>query len=136
MSRPLSVGVLLSALWTEHQALRNIDHFAAKTLTIYFWNLITAGYIEHSIDKSVVLWSIHDHISSLAAEGTQKSPGSKGVGANGKPDRPIARLSKLEGFSKGMRILLKTSSLTQQEILRKHLLEELEQTFSPSLFQF
>ncbi|KAL3639766.1 WD-40 repeat-containing protein msi4 [Castilleja foliolosa] len=38
-------------------------------------------------DKSVVLWSIHDHISSLAADqGTHKSPGSKGVGANGKPE--------------------------------------------------
>ncbi|KAL6563294.1 WD-40 repeat-containing protein msi4 [Orobanche hederae] len=36
-------------------------------------------------DKSVVLWSIHDHISSLAAEGAQKSSGSKGVAANGKP---------------------------------------------------
>ncbi|GER52384.1 transducin family protein / WD-40 repeat family protein [Striga asiatica] len=38
-------------------------------------------------DKSVVLWSIQDHISSLAAEkGTQKSPGSKSVGSNGKPE--------------------------------------------------
>ncbi|KAK6128021.1 hypothetical protein DH2020_038224 [Rehmannia glutinosa] len=38
-------------------------------------------------DKSVVLWSIHDHISSLAADqGAQKSPGSKGVAANGKPE--------------------------------------------------
>lgn len=37
-------------------------------------------------DKSVVLWSIHDHISSLAADqGAQKSPGSKGNAANGKP---------------------------------------------------
>ncbi|KAL6491729.1 WD-40 repeat-containing protein msi4 [Orobanche gracilis] len=35
-------------------------------------------------DKSVVLWSIHDHISSLSVEGAQKSSGSKGVAANGK----------------------------------------------------
>ncbi|XP_073295856.1 WD-40 repeat-containing protein MSI4-like [Primulina huaijiensis] len=36
-------------------------------------------------DKSVVLWSIHDHISSLAADqGAQKSPGSKGSAVNGK----------------------------------------------------
>lgn len=27
-------------------------------------------------DKSVVLWSIHDHISTLAAEAATKSPGS------------------------------------------------------------
>ncbi|KAK4413798.1 WD-40 repeat-containing protein MSI4 [Sesamum alatum] len=37
-------------------------------------------------DKSVVLWSIHDHISSLAADqGAQKSPGTKGGAVNGKP---------------------------------------------------
>ncbi|KAL0380500.1 UNVERIFIED_CONTAM: WD-40 repeat-containing protein MSI4 [Sesamum angustifolium] len=37
-------------------------------------------------DKSVVLWSIHDHISSLAADqGASKSPGSKGGAVNGKP---------------------------------------------------
>lgn len=36
-------------------------------------------------DKSVVLWSIHDHISSLAADqGAHKSPGSKGNLSNGK----------------------------------------------------
>ncbi|KAL9169712.1 hypothetical protein ABFS82_04G096600 [Erythranthe guttata] len=35
-------------------------------------------------DKSVVLWSIHDHISSLATDsGTQKSPGSNGKSGNG-----------------------------------------------------
>ncbi|PIN02574.1 Nucleosome remodeling factor, subunit CAF1/NURF55/MSI1 [Handroanthus impetiginosus] len=36
-------------------------------------------------DKSVVLWSIHDHISSLAADGAQKPAGSKGGSVNGKP---------------------------------------------------
>lgn len=37
-------------------------------------------------DKSVILWSIHDHISSLAADqGAHKSPGSKGNLSNGKP---------------------------------------------------
>lgn len=36
-------------------------------------------------DMSVVLWSIHDHVSSLAADqGAQRSPGSKGNTANGK----------------------------------------------------
>ncbi|CAA2992133.1 WD-40 repeat-containing MSI4-like [Olea europaea subsp. europaea] len=36
-------------------------------------------------DQSVVLWSIHDHISSLAADqGAAKSPGSKGGAVNGK----------------------------------------------------
>lgn len=48
-------------------------------------------------DKSVVLWSIHDHISTLAAEpGSSKTPGSSGaniknsskVGANDKSDSP------------------------------------------------
>ncbi|CAA3017454.1 WD-40 repeat-containing MSI4-like [Olea europaea subsp. europaea] len=37
-------------------------------------------------DQSVVLWSIHDHISSLSADqGAAKSPGSKGGAVNGKP---------------------------------------------------
>ncbi|KAK4481988.1 hypothetical protein RD792_012904 [Penstemon davidsonii] len=35
-------------------------------------------------DKSVVLWSIHDHISSLASDQAEKSPGSKAGTINGK----------------------------------------------------
>ncbi|KAL0463828.1 UNVERIFIED_CONTAM: WD-40 repeat-containing protein MSI4 [Sesamum latifolium] len=64
-------------------------------------------------DKSVVLWSIHDHISSLAADqGAQKSPGSKGGAVNGKP--ADGSTVQARGFSRGMRILLKMSSLTHQ----------------------
>ena len=47
-------------------------------------------------DKSVVLWSIHDHISTLAADtGAAKSPGSGGTNAKhaskvgGSNDKPV-----------------------------------------------
>ncbi|KZV58799.1 hypothetical protein F511_18636 [Dorcoceras hygrometricum] len=59
---------------------------ASRPDLLYFVEFLMAGK-----DKSVVLWSIHDHISSLAADqGTQKSPGSKGSAVNGiTADSPI-----------------------------------------------
>lgn len=45
---------------------------SSSPLCIYF----NQGYCYVGKDKSVVLWSIHDHVSALAGASSDKSPGA------------------------------------------------------------